>query len=99
MDSDPRRLAAERRHAASSMTLSMNTLALLCLVAVILFGSAVVVMLWMNGRRERRKTPVRPPRRRVEPDRHPVPSRDPQPTSEDHELVEAFFRSLEPPSG
>jgi hypothetical protein len=79
------------------MTLPWNTLALLCLVGVILFGTAVVIMLWMNGRRERRKTPVRPPRRRVEPERHPVPSRDPQPTSEDHDLVEEFLRSLDSP--
>ena len=33
------------------MALPWNTLALLCLVAVILFGTAVVVMLWLNGRR------------------------------------------------
>lgn len=79
------------------MTLPLNTVALLCLLAVILFCSAAVVLLWMNGRRERRKTPVRPARRRLEPDHHPVPSRDPMPTSEDHETVEAFLRSLDPP--
>lgn len=76
------------------MTLPWSTLALLFLIAAILFASGVVVMLWINGRRTRRKTPVRIPTRRVEPERHPVPSRDPQPTSEDHDLVEEFLRSL-----
>lgn len=79
------------------MTLPLNTVALLCLLAAIFFGSAVVVMLWMNGRRQRRKTPVRPARRRLEPEHHPVPSRDPMPTSEDHDAVEEFLRSLDPP--
>jgi hypothetical protein len=76
------------------MSLPWNALAMICLAGVILLGSGVVVFLWMNGRRRRRKTPVRPPRRRVEPERHPVPSRDPQPTTEDHDLVEEFLRSL-----
>lgn len=80
------------------MVFPWNTLALLCLIVVILFGTAVVAMLWMNGRRDRRRTPVRPVRRRLEPERHPVPSRDPMPTSEDHDLVEEFIRSLEHPS-
>ena len=77
------------------MTLPLNALALLCLLAAIVFGAGVVLVLWLNGRRERRRTPVRPLRRRVEPDRHPVPSRDPMPTSEDHDLVEDFLRSLD----
>lgn len=77
------------------MTLPWSTLAVVGLLAVIFFGSAVVTMLWLNGRRKRRKTPVRPMRRRVEPERHPVPSRDPQPTSEDQDLVEEFLRSLD----
>jgi hypothetical protein len=77
------------------MSLPWNALAMICLAGVILLGSGVVVFLWMNGRRRRRKTPVRPPRRRVEPERHPVPSRDPQPTTEDHDLVEEFLRSLD----
>ena len=77
------------------MSLPWNALAMICLAGVILLGSGVVIFLWMNGRRRRRKTPVRPPRRRVEPERHPVPSRDPQPTSEDRDLVEEFFRSLD----
>ncbi len=77
------------------MSLPWNTLATICLVAVILVASAVVIGLWLSGRRKRRKTPVHPPRRRVELDRHPVPSRDPIPTTEDHDLVEEFLRSLD----
>jgi hypothetical protein len=77
------------------MSLPWNALATICLLAVILLGSGVVIWLWLNGRRKRRKTPVRLPRRRIEPDRQPVPSRDPMPTSEDHELVETFLRSLD----
>ena len=77
------------------MKLPWNALPLVALIALIVVLSVAVVMLWLNGRRNRRKTPVRLPRRRVEPERHPVPSRDPQPTSEDHDLVEEFFRSLD----
>ncbi|HEY7460713.1 MAG TPA: hypothetical protein VIC59_02400 [Gemmatimonadota bacterium] len=77
------------------MSLPWNALATICLVAGIFVGAAVVVVLWLNGRRKRRKTPVRPARRRIEPERHPVPSRDPMPTSEDHELVEEFLRTLD----
>ncbi|MBA2565526.1 MAG: hypothetical protein H0V09_08915 [Gemmatimonadetes bacterium] len=76
----------------------MNPLAVLALAVLIFAGSVVLTMLWLNGRRQRRKTPVQPPRRRVEPDRHPVPSHEPQPTSEDHEAVEALLRSLHPPT-
>jgi hypothetical protein len=77
------------------MSLPWNALATICLVAGILVGAAVVILLWLNGRRKRRKTPVRPARRRIEPERHPVPSRDPMPTSQDHELVEEFLRTLD----
>lgn len=77
------------------MDFSLNLLALLGLVGVILFGTALVLVLWLHGRRQRRRAPVHEPRRRLDPEPHPVPSRDPQPTSEDHELVEAFLRSLD----
>ena len=77
------------------MSLPWNTLATISLVGVILLAAAVVIGLWLSGRRKRRKTPVRPPRRRVELDPHPVPSRDPMPTSEDHDLVEEFLRTLD----
>jgi hypothetical protein len=79
----------------TEMNLPWNAIALVSLILVIALGSVVVVALWLNGRRNRRKMPVRLPRRRLEPERHPVPSRDPQPTSEDHDLVEEFFRSLD----
>jgi hypothetical protein len=86
-----------REHGPSTteMNLPWNALALLVFVAVTVLFAATLIVIWLNGRRNRRKTPVRLPRRRLEPERHPVPSRDPQPTSEDHDLVEEFFRSLE----
>jgi hypothetical protein len=77
------------------MSFPMNALATICLIGVILVLAGTLVVVVLNGRRKRRKTPVRPARRRFEPERHPVPSRDPMPTSEDHELVEEFLRSLD----
>jgi uncharacterized iron-regulated membrane protein len=79
------------------MSLPWNMLLLLCLLVIIVLFTFTVIVLWMKGRRERRKTPVRPARRRVELERQPVPNRDPQPTSEDHQAVEELLRSLKPP--
>lgn len=77
------------------MDFSQNLLAVLGLAGVIVFATALVLALWLHGRRQRRRAPVYEPRRRLDPEPHPVPSRDPQPTSEDHEIVEAFLRSLD----
>jgi hypothetical protein len=78
------------------MSLPWDTLlATICLVGVVLVSASAVLWMWLNGRRKRRKTPVRPARRRFEPERHPVPSRDPMPTSQDHDLVEEFLRTLD----